>query len=195
MWNIPELNVLLYAPQYLLDLKQLEICTNTPLHSTTTNGSPNIFLWHLLKFYNTEKPHLRGISYIYKLIIRCVLHWESVQKILNDWYLIPSKLAKIYPSTLSACWRNCGYSGTPLYIWWTCPKLKPFWSTIIRLISSIFSTSTSLSPQMVLLSLDINPWPTAAHTILSHIFIAARLAIARDWKSPNPLPSQKCFCH
>lgn len=39
---------------------------------------------------------------------------------------------------------------------------------------------------MVILGLDIDLWPSSAYTIVSHIFIAYHLAIARKWKSPHP---------
>lgn len=188
----------------------------------------NLFLWHLIKFYNTEKSNQKGISRIYKLLTasapehkspamlhwentlhcnytylqwisvlqrplktsQCITHWETTQKILNNWHLTPSKLARIYPPTLNACWRTCGNSGSSLHIWWTCPQLKPFWNALTRLLSSILRTSVSLSPQLVLLVLGLDSWPPTTHTVLTHVLIATRLAIVRKWKFPDP-PSIK----
>lgn len=83
-----------------------------------------LFFWHLLKFYYTDQPHQKGISYTYKLLTdpapdtktsamlhwenllncnytpqqwqsahqrplkvsRCITHWKTLQKILNNWY-------------------------------------------------------------------------------------------------------------
>lgn len=117
---------------------------------------------------------------------RCITHWETTQKILNNWNLTPSKLARIYPSTSNACWRTCGISGLSVHIWWTCPQRKPFWTSLTRLLSSILLISVSLSPKLVLLGLGLDSWPPIFHTVLTHVLIATHLAIARKWKSPDP---------
>lgn len=119
-------------------------------------------------------------------VSKCILHWDTVHEILNNWFLTRTKLARIYPSTLPTCWRECGHRGTPpphTYLV-DFPPIKallvyPNWIYLLYPFNFYLR-------KMVLLGLDLDHWPPQAHTILSHIFIATRLAIARHWKSLKP---------
>lgn len=126
---------------------------------------------------------------------KCLLHWETVQKIYHNWCLTPTKLAHIYPTTSNLCWRNCGSPGTPLYIWWDCPVLTTLLSMLSKLLLSILSVPVPLTLQMVLLGLELEPWPKPSRIIISHALIATRLAIAKNWKSPLPPSSGEIITH
>lgn len=91
----------------------------------------------------------------------------------------------IYPNSTNLCWKNCGSPGTPLHIWWDCPILTTLWTMLSKLLLSILADPVPLTPQMVLLGLDMELWLCSSCTIISHVFIATRLAIAKGWKSLN----------
>lgn len=117
---------------------------------------------------------------------KCINHWETVQKILHNWYCTPSRLVSIYPDVSPNCWRQCGLGGTPLHIWWECPKLKTFWLSVDDVISSVTGMQVTTSLAIAILGLGLDAWPRCMHNILTHILIVARLALARNWKSTFP---------
>lgn len=53
---------------------------------------------------------------------------EANDKILARWYIIPTKLAMIFPDASPLCFRSGRHVGTMCYTWWTCPKIKCFWT-------------------------------------------------------------------
>lgn len=107
-------------------------------------------------------------------------------KTFQQWYYTPTKCTKIHPNTFHLCWRNCGLPGTMLHIWWECPALQNFWIQMQIRLRSVTHMSTNLSLVDFLLGLAISTWPSQFQTVATHILIAARLEIARKWKSPQP---------
>lgn len=55
---------------------------------------------------------------------------QSNYKILTRWYYMPQLLHKYYPNTTDSCWRCQTDRGMHLHIFWSCPLLKHFWSTV-----------------------------------------------------------------
>lgn len=142
-----------------------------------TSKSPMILQWEQKlqcsytpqQWYRTLQPPLK--------ISRCLLHWETVQKLFHNWYLTPSKLAWIYPNSTNLCWRNCGSPGTPLHIWWDCPILTKLWTMLSKLLS-ILPDPVPLTPQMVLLGLDMELWPQARSSsiyLLQHAWLLPKI--------------------
>lgn len=67
----------------------------------------------------------------------CTTHWESLQKLFQQWYYTPTGISQIYPNASHLCWRNCGLPRTLFHIWWECPTLKNFWDQILTLLQSL----------------------------------------------------------
>lgn len=76
---------------------------------------------------------------------------ENGFKVMTKWYRVPTKLAKIYPTSSDACWRDCGHRGLFLHIWWDCPKLQPYWQDIRTQINLILNIDLPDSPMGFLL--------------------------------------------
>lgn len=110
--------------------------------------------------------------------------WMLMHKLFLNWYYTPQKLNKIFPESPSACWRNCGCLGTLLHVMWDCPVLSKFWDEIFTKINQITSSMLHKSPDMALLSLGIETIPKRERNLVTHILLAARLTITRNWKQP-----------
>lgn len=52
---------------------------------------------------------------------------EANYKTLLRWYLVPTRVARMHPSTSPNCFRRCGQLGTMYHIWWQCPLVTRFW--------------------------------------------------------------------
>lgn len=112
----------------------------------------------------------------------CLTHSSSVDtkmqekgfKILSHWYGVPSKLARIYPAPLDACWRECGHRGTFLHIWRECPKLQPYWQGIRSQIKVILNIELPDSPMELLLHVPTIPLSHYRKSVLPHLLNAAR---------------------
>lgn len=63
---------------------------------------------------------------------------EANNKVLSHWwYLVPPRLAKIYPDDSPLCFRGCRQKGNMLNVWWSClkvPKVQWSWTRIFNLL-------------------------------------------------------------
>lgn len=117
----------------------------------------------------------------------CVNHWDNALKIQYRSYLTLFKLSKWHSDASPLCWRQCVSIGNFLHILWTCKSLKSFWNSVFSFISQVTGMLTTLSPHLALLGLTIDSFPIQYKTIVSHIFIAAKLTITSAWKSSKAL--------
>lgn len=67
-------------------------------------------------------------------------------KLLPRWYRTPLILHLIYPTVSPHCWRCGTEMGSLLHIWWTCPKIQPFWKEVHRIIHQITTYSLDYTP-------------------------------------------------
>ncbi|CAH2302763.1 Hypothetical predicted protein, partial [Pelobates cultripes] len=61
---------------------------------------------------------------------KCVTLWEAYFKMLMRWYLVPSRIHKIYPNSPSICWRCNSSLGSIEHIFWHYPNLQHFWKAV-----------------------------------------------------------------
>lgn len=115
----------------------------------------------------------------------CASHREQFPKILTRWYFTPLRISKAYPTASPYCWRSCGSVGSLLHVFWNCTSLKPFWNQIFNLITSITQLRIPETPALALL-LEIETIPVVHRVVVCNILHAARLSIARHWKSKDP---------
>lgn len=100
----------------------------------------------------------------------------------------------MYPLHSNCCWRNCGLPGTSPHVWWYCPVITLFCKDVNTLLSQLTKSHVSLTPQIALLGLGLQAWHVQLHPMITHVLIAARLALARNWKSSHPPPTfQLCI--
>lgn len=55
---------------------------------------------------------------------------EANLKVISHWYMVPTRLAKIYLADSPLCFRECGHTGSLLHIFWQCPRIRGFWNQI-----------------------------------------------------------------
>lgn len=152
------------------------------LHSKT----PSMMKWEfeLQKEFSMPQWH-EAIKYNHKSSA-CVDHWDNAQKLLHRWYITPHRLNKMNPSITPLCWRNCQAIGNILHIFWNCTTIKPFWQKIQSLIRKVTSSDCTINPALALLSLGIENYPPLRRKVVTHILFAARIAIAKEWRSTSP---------
>lgn len=68
-------------------------------------------------------------------------------------------------------------------MFWTCNHLIGFWQNIFHFISDNTCIFTSPDPGLAILNLGIDRFPPSCSSIATHILLAARLLIARGWRS------------
>uniref|UniRef100_A0A803K3V4 Reverse transcriptase domain-containing protein n=1 Tax=Xenopus tropicalis TaxID=8364 RepID=A0A803K3V4_XENTR len=112
---------------------------------------------------------------------------EPSIKLMYRWYLVPSRLHKIFPQTASKeCWRGCGQDGTHVHIWWECPKLASFWTQVFDLINKVLECPVHKTPLTALLNLDLDFLKYSQKRLVVHFLEVARLLIAQRWKTDLP---------
>lgn len=112
---------------------------------------------------------------------------ENAFKLLSRWYRTPLKLHHIYPTVSPQCWRCETETGTLLHIWWTCPKLQPFWKEVHRLIHQITTYAIEFTPAQFLLHHPSIPKHTYFRSLTMHMVNAAKMCIPDKCRSPDPL--------
>lgn len=116
----------------------------------------------------------------------CVLNSTSWGAIAKDYATLVSH-SLLYISNFASgvspeCWRQCGGLGTLMHRLWSCPHITSYCLNIFTLIEQILGFPISPSPDMALLSLEIDNIFPALRTVTSHIFLAARLCLVHHWK-------------
>lgn len=111
---------------------------------------------------------------------KCLSRWESLQKIFHRWYYTPYSFTSIFPDNSAKCWYNCDHSGTLHHIWWSCPVITRLWVVVKTLLMSVTHTPMTLTPNMAFLGVGTQV------SFTTHTQIAARLAVARQWKTTQP---------
>jgi hypothetical protein len=106
------------------------------------------------------------------------------------FYLIPVRMAKIKNSSDSRCWRGYGERGTLLICWWDCKLVQPLWKSIWQYLRKL---DIVLPEDLAIPLLGIYPEdvPTCNKGTYSIMFIAALFIIARSWKEPRCLSTEK----
>lgn len=123
----------------------------------------------------------------------CSLYKENSYKILLLWYMTPDVLHAIFPNSSDRCWRCQGARGTFLHIYWSCPLLTPYWSTVQQLLARLLDTQVQASPKFFLLGLSPLKLPTPYKKLVRHILTAARCLIALHWKRSTPPSAEDLY--
>lgn len=112
----------------------------------------------------------------------CVSYKENQYKILMFWYHTPSLLHSLFPEVPDVCWR-CGVGGADLFhIFWDCPSIQGYWSTVQQLLQDVLGLQIALSPLTYLLNVPPQGLSRGASRLLLHMLTAVKCLIAVFWK-------------
>lgn len=78
------------------------------------------------------------------------------------------------------CWRCETEVGTLLHVWWSCPRIQPYWRKIHEVISSL---PLEFLPGQYLLHLSKIPSKKYFKSIAMHLINVARLCMPVYWRS------------
>lgn len=78
--------------------------------------------------------------------------------------------------------------GTHAHIWWTCPFIRPYWSTILYWIEQIQGSKMSNDPWLLLFHCTDEPIGSYKKSITPHLLNAAKVLIPKLWKQQK-IPS------
>lgn len=149
------------------------------LYGSSTACPPPLFIT-LLLFWATRSKE--NTNY-------CTLYKENAYKNIFFWYMTPDVLRAIYPSSSDRCWRCQGDRGTLYHIYWSCPKIGPFWTEAQSLLTRLLGVQVPRTPKLFLLGVSGLQIPKHSKKLLRHILTAARCLIALYWKRRD-LPTQ-----
>lgn len=110
---------------------------------------------------------------------------EANLKVFTRWYLVPTILALMFPSSSPFCFRDCQAQGSMIHIWLECPRIRGFWNKLFNLIRKITDLSIPKSPQIALLNGHIPNIPKHSGKLIYFMLTGARIVIARAWKQPS----------
>ena len=107
-------------------------------------------------------------------------------KFLHRIYYTPARLATIYPSVPAGCWRCTFAPAAAEHVFWSCPRIKPFWSEVTSCISAVLLTPVPMTITVCLLGLVEGVVPSRAHrTLLNILLFYGRKAILLKWRKPE----------
>lgn len=115
----------------------------------------------------------------------CTKTQESNYKLLTRWYYTPYLLHQYYPDTTDICWRCLGDRGTLLHIFWSCPKLTNFWTTVREVSQKFTEYKIPGDPAFFLLHVSNIPAKCYQESILGHLLNAAKSCIPLYWKKQS----------
>ncbi|CAH2301475.1 Hypothetical predicted protein, partial [Pelobates cultripes] len=113
----------------------------------------------------------------------CSKFQECNYKILSSWYRTPDILRHVHESISGECWRCGNADGTGIHIWWSCPRIEPFWRTIHKGIKDVTGTDIPFQPLPMLLNHTSMPITAYKRGLMIHLLTAAKSLIPMLWRS------------
>lgn len=90
-------------------------------------------------------------------------------------------LHKVFPTISDLCWRGCG-EVSHTHVWWLCPLICLFWSTILHWIKEIQGSEVPNEPWVVLFRSTGESVGRYKKSITPRLLNAAKSLIPRFWK-------------
>lgn len=109
---------------------------------------------------------------------------EANLKMLTHWYLVPTRLAKMYPSVSPLCFRGCQMLRTMWHIWWKCHRICGFWNSVFALIRKVTGQSVPQTPFIELLNAQYLVYLCATSDIF-YFTGGAKMTLPKSWKQPT----------
>lgn len=104
-------------------------------------------------------------------------------KFIHRAYYTPERLARIYPTLSPKCTRCELDTGTFYHMVWSCPKIRPFWSSVADTLETVCGVEIPLDPLTLLLShLEDIEGDRYTKLFLTYSLFYARREILLKWK-------------
>lgn len=109
-------------------------------------------------------------------------------KVFHRTYYTKSRLSRIYSDIEDRCERCNTTPADMTHMFWTCPFLRNFWSSVCKILNEAFNTNVKPSADMAIFGLLINEsmLPTDKMDAFAFASLIARRRIVLQWKSPDP---------
>ncbi|KAF0879766.1 LORF2 protein, partial [Crocuta crocuta] len=103
----------------------------------------------------------------------------------------PVRVAEMNKSGDSRCWRGCREMGTLLHCWWECKLVQSLWKIVWRFLKKL-TVELPYDPAIALLGIYPRDTGVLMHRgTCTPVFTAALSTIAKTWKEPNCLSTDK----
>lgn len=107
---------------------------------------------------------------------------EASIKVITQWYLIPSRLANMFPDSSPLCFRGCGLLGSFLHTWRECPRIRGFWNRVFSLLPKVTGLTILKKPELALLNYKTVQCSKPTQKLIHFILLGAKITVARSWK-------------
>ena len=119
--------------------------------------------------------------------------WREYQwKVVSRFFKTPLLTGRAGSTPTTECWRECGEQvGNHTHIFWTCPKLQQFWTSVFNDINRVFDTPIEREFKIAILGVVPTGLEGRARVYLLQILLAAaKKTITINWLGKNP-PTHK----
>ena len=108
-------------------------------------------------------------------------------KVVHRIYFTNFKLSKIYPNVTDSC-NRCHMSPAHMtHMFWSCPRLQGYWTTIFKHLSEAWNIEISPCAEMALFGVSVSPirqpFSKGTKQCLAFASLLARRRILLEWKS------------
>ena len=111
-------------------------------------------------------------------------------KVVHRVHFTKARLAKIYPNLDPLCPRCRGQPADLVHMFWLCPNLSAFWTSIFKAFSEMFGSRLDPDPICALFGVMSEEsraaLPTKAHVVIAFTTLLARRLILFKWKQRTP---------
>lgn len=129
----------------------------------------------------------RDILHLVQTSSICARHSLMQCKVLHRAHFTNAKLARIFPLRGDACNRCKQSPANHTHMFWSCPSLKAFWSSIFNTLEQALNTPIPLNPLTALFGVPpTQNMPTTTQRVIAFTTLLARRAILLKWKHVSP---------
>lgn len=107
---------------------------------------------------------------------------ENCFKMQNRWHITLKKISLMYKNSSDVCRKCERHGGSYFHLWWMCNSTKQYWSKIHTEMMHILGYSFRKTPEIYLLSLNVDLFKTQNRTIIWYGTYAARTVFAQYWR-------------
>ncbi|CAH2277983.1 Hypothetical predicted protein, partial [Pelobates cultripes] len=164
-------------------VKALSLCYNTLLTQYTATKPSYMTNWELDLGLHFPVDMWHRAQKLTKQASHSLNQWETYCKLTMRWYLVPNKLAHIYPGANKICWRCHNQEGSLYHIFWKCTQITSLWQDIHTLFCKNLGIGVPPTPECFLLHIFPDNLHEDESYLMIHCLMATKTAIAQKWKS------------